>query len=96
MDERLLKLKRMSRQYRFDYCSDGIAKVWNNGMGCLTFIMVLEEEKRVLVNFTIARKKDYERIAEVFPEFEIVKVAYGYPIFYNHSMLWAYQHGYVV
>lgn len=96
MDERLLKLKRMSRQYRSDDCSDGIAKVWNNGMGRLTFVMILEEEKKVLVNSTIARKKDYERIAEVFPEFEIAKVAYGYPLFYNHSMLWAYKHGYAV
>ncbi len=30
---------------------------------------------------------------ELTEEFEIVKVAYGYPLFYNHSMLWAYRHG---
>lgn len=96
MDERLLKLKKMSRQYRFDDCSDGIAKIWNNGMGRLTFVILLEEEKKVLVNSTIARNKDYKRVAEVLPEFDIVKVAYDYPLFYNHSMLWAYRNGYAV
>ena len=95
MEERLKKLKKMSRQYRFDI--DGsFCKVWNGGLGCLTFVVPLESEKKVLVNSTIARNKDYERVAEVFPEFAIVKVAYGYPIFYNHSMLWAYQNGYAV
>lgn len=63
-------------------------------MGCLTFVVLLESEKKVLVNSTIARTKDYERVAEIFPELEIVKVAYSYPIFYNHSMLWAYRNGY--
>ncbi len=95
MEERLKKLKKMSRQYRFDI--DGsFCKIWNGGMGRLTFVVPLESEKKVLVNSVIARNKDYERVAEVFPEFEIVKVAYGYPIFYNHSMLWAYRNGYAV
>lgn len=84
----------MSRQYRFDDRGgdNSIAKLWNQGMGRLTFVVLVEEERKVLVNSTIARKRDYERIAEVFPEYEIVDVTYGYPTYYYHSMWYVYQH----
>ena len=85
----------MSRQYRFDI-SGGFCKVWNRGAGLLTFVVPLEAEKKVLVNSAIAKKKDYDRVAEVFAGFELIKVEYGYPIYYNHSMVWAYKNGYKI
>lgn len=92
----MLKLKSMLRQYRADdYYCNAISKIWNRGMGRLTFVMLLEDDKKVLVNSTIARKKDYERVTEIFPEYTLVKVAYGYPLFYNYSMGWAYLHGFI-
>lgn len=99
MDERLVKLKRMSRQYRTGDPGDpedSIKKIWNRGMGRISFVILLEEEKKVLVNSFVARKRDYERVAELFSGYEIVKVEYGYPLYYSHSMLWVYERGYVV
>ena len=93
MKERLKQLKKMSRQYRWGICGE-FCKVWNNGLGCLEFISILVKERKILVNSCLANIIDYKRIAEVFPELKIIKVWFGYPLYYNHSMLWAYEHGY--
>lgn len=87
---KLTELKKLSKQYRFDEFGN-FCKVWNNGMGLLTFITPIIEEKKILVNSFISRKKDIERISEIFKDFEIVKIEYGYPIYYNHTMLSAYK-----
>ncbi len=84
--ERLARLKKMSRQYRWDDYGEALEKVWNNGFGHLAFVCPIEKEKMILVNSCLAKKRDYERIKEVFPDYEIVPVAYSYPLYYNNTM----------
>lgn len=97
MDERLEKLKKMSRQYCADFPNkDSIAKTFNHGMGALTFVVLIEQEKIVLVNSLLAKKRDYERIASVFPEpeYKLIKVQYGYPDYYSRTMKDIYKEKY--
>ncbi len=97
MDERLEKLREMSRQYCYDFPhKDRIAKVFNHGMGALTFVVLMEEEKIILVNKCLAKKKDYERIASVFPEpeYELIKIPYGYPDYYSQTIKDIYKERY--
>lgn len=90
--QKLTELKKLSKQYKFDGFGN-FCKVWNNGNGLLTFIIPIIEENKILVNSLISRKKDFERISKIFQGFEIIKVQYGYPIYYNYSMLGAYKNG---
>ena len=87
----------MSRQYLADFPhEDSIAKTFNHGMGALTFVVLMEQEKIVLVNSLLAKKRDYERITSVFPEpeYALTKIQYGYPDYYFHTMKDIYKKKY--
>ena len=92
-NEKVLQLNTMSKNYHLaDADPDGMTKVFNNGMGRLDFVKVLEEEKIVLVNDLIADKKDYAKIKQVFPDYKIEKAELGYPDYYFHGLKWAWRH----
>ena len=79
--DKLIKLR--PRVYRYDDLYKSQAdKVFNNGMGCLAFVKFLVDEKTVLVNDTLADKKDIEILKSNFPEWQIEFVSLGYPDWY--------------
>lgn len=88
--EKLNQLRKKSRQYRIDIWG-GLSKVWNYGNGVLQFVVPLPDEKKILVNSALAKKRDYENIKAVFPDYELIDVWYRYPAYYNNSMLGVYR-----
>ena len=79
-------LRGMSRTYKKDLTDreNELSKTWNRGMGLQSFIEVLPEEGVILYNSLQTRNRDLDRIREVFPEYELVKVDKPY---YSHASL---------
>ena len=79
-------LRGMSRTYKKDLTDreNELSKTWNRGMGLQSFIEVLPEEGVILYNSLQTGNRDLDRIREVFPEYELVKVDKPY---YSHASL---------
>ena len=79
-------LRGMSRTYKKDLTDreNELSKTWNRGMGLQSFIEVLPEEGVILYNSLQTRNRDLDRIREVFPTYELVKVDKPY---YSHASL---------
>jgi hypothetical protein len=79
-------LRGMSRTYKKDLTDreNELSKTWNRGMGLQSFIEVLPDEGVILYNSLQTRNRDLDRIREVFPEYELVKVDKPY---YSHASL---------
>jgi len=79
-------LRGMSRTYRKDLTDreNELSKTWNRGMGLQSFIEVLPDEGVILYNSLQTRNRDLDRIREVFPTYELVKVDKPY---YSHASL---------
>ena len=69
-------LRGMSRTYKKDLTDreNELSKTWNRGMGLQSFIEVLPDEGVILYNSLQTRNRDLDRIREVFPTYELVKV----------------------
>ena len=79
-------LRGMSRTYKKDLTDreNELSKTWNRGMGLQSFIEVLPDEGVILYNSLQTRNRDLDRIREVFPTYELVKVDKPY---YSHASL---------
>lgn len=84
--DRVDALRKQSRTYKKDLTDreNQLSKTWNRGMGLQSFIEVLPEEGVILYNTLQTRNRDLERLKQVFPEYELVKVDKPY---YSHSSL---------
>jgi len=85
-------LKGQSRTYKKDITDreNELSKTFNRGMGLQSFIEVLPEEGVILYNSLQTKNRDLDRIRQVFPEYELVKVDKPY---YSHSSLKAHRDG---
>lgn len=79
----------MSRSYRAHDCNDAVLdKVFNHGEGCLAMVFVDDASHRVYVNLSVARKRDFDNVRSVYPDYDMRAVEYGYPKWYAHSFAW--------
>lgn len=94
--ESIKRIIRNHRQYRAT--SDGIKKVWNQGMGLIDFIAATPEGN-VVINALYWRKTDAKVAVSFMRELTLENaqrgirfarpsvfcVEYGYPYYYNHA-----------
>lgn len=74
--DKVQSLRKQSRTYRPDDCGDEmcLSKTWNRGMGRQSFIEVLPDEGVVLYNSLVTKTRDLNRIKEIFPDYQLIKV----------------------
>ncbi len=73
--DRIKRLKQQSRTYGGDTVDKHrLTKSWNRGMGRQSFIQVLPEEGVILYSSLLTYNRDLDRIRDLFPEYELIKV----------------------
>ena len=89
MNPELEPLSKMSGSYHpnMDMQPNVLDKTFNRGNGSLAFVEIIPDEKVLLVNKSIANKRDMERIQQCFPEYKVEEVSLGYPDWYSNRNL---------